>query len=65
RGPSIPWDKHIEWVQAAIRYIQENPTFRLKLFSDSTGEAKAEGRKKVANADGKLQLYQDLANVIF
>lgn len=65
RAPPVAWDAHREWTWAGIRYLQQNPTFRLKLFSDSVAEAKREGRKKVANGDGKAQLFNELAEVIF
>ncbi|KAH6903923.1 hypothetical protein BKA70DRAFT_1298872 [Coprinopsis sp. MPI-PUGE-AT-0042] len=65
RNTSIPWDANKEWIKTAITYLLENPKKRLKLFSDSTGDAKAEGRKKVQASEGKIILYGELAEYIF
>ncbi|RXW12766.1 hypothetical protein EST38_g13088 [Candolleomyces aberdarensis] len=65
RAQAVPWDANKEWTWTGIKYLQQHPVFRLKLFGDSVGEAKREGWKKVANGDGKAQLFHELAKVIF
>jgi hypothetical protein len=65
RAKPIKWDDNKEWTQRAINYLLENPTFRKKLFSDSTTEAKEEGRKKVQGHEGKIILYGIVAQAIF
>jgi hypothetical protein len=65
RAKPIRWDDNKEWTHRAINYLVENPTFRKKLFSDSTTEAKEEGRKKVQGHEGKIILYGTIAQAIF
>lgn len=65
RAPKIEWNKHPEWTTSAIEYLTNEPTFRLKLFGDSTTEAKDEGRKKVQAHEGKTILYGMLAKEVF
>jgi hypothetical protein len=65
RAKPIRWDDHKKWTQRAINYLIENPTFRKKLFSDSTTEAKDEGRKKVQGHEGKIIMYRTMAQAIF
>ena len=48
-------------IHQAIDYLLENPSFRLKLFSDSTSNAKEEKHHKVQNGKGKGILYGELA----
>lgn len=48
-----------------VTYLSEQPDFRRRLFSDSTGAAKQEGRRKVVAKDGKTQQYAVLAQSIF
>ncbi|RXW15587.1 hypothetical protein EST38_g10267 [Candolleomyces aberdarensis] len=50
----------IDESKEGIKYLQQNPVFHLKLFSDSISEAKREGQK-----NGKAQLFHELAEVIF
>ncbi|KAJ7762087.1 hypothetical protein B0H16DRAFT_1219621, partial [Mycena metata] len=48
-----------------VEYLTDNPEFRRKLFSDSTAEAKKDGRTKATAKDGKSAQYGDLAKDIF
>ncbi|KAJ7187546.1 hypothetical protein GGX14DRAFT_306442, partial [Mycena pura] len=48
-----------------VEYLSENPEFRIKLFSDSTAEAKKEDRKKQVAKDGKAVQCAVLAKYIF
>ncbi|KAJ7122167.1 hypothetical protein C8R44DRAFT_705166, partial [Mycena epipterygia] len=43
----------------------DNPTFCIKLFSESTAEAKKAGRQKLVGKDGKQQQYAQLAEYVF
>lgn len=61
----VKWDENKQWTHRAIEYLLENPSFRLKLFSDSTSGAKEENRRKVQNSEGKGILYGELALHIF
>ncbi|KAJ7797823.1 hypothetical protein B0H13DRAFT_1555827, partial [Mycena leptocephala] len=59
------WVQNPHWTENLIAYLSENPDFRRKLFSNSTAEAKQEGRKKLVGKDGKPQQYALLAKNIF
>ncbi|KAJ7789339.1 hypothetical protein B0H14DRAFT_2300675, partial [Mycena olivaceomarginata] len=61
----VNWIQNPHWTRIAITYLSENPVFRLKMFSDSTADAKQEGRKKHVGKDGKQQLYGTIAGHIF
>ncbi|KAJ7616876.1 hypothetical protein B0H17DRAFT_882543, partial [Mycena rosella] len=50
---------------AGIEYLVDNPQFRIKLFSDSTADAKKENRAKQVAKDGKAVQYGELAKHIF
>lgn len=65
RAKPVEWDKHKEWTERAIQHLINNPTFRLKLFSDSTSDAKDQSRRKVQGKDAKSILYGELAREIF
>ncbi|KAF8990401.1 hypothetical protein BDQ17DRAFT_1255848, partial [Cyathus striatus] len=65
REPSLPWEKNKDWTVRALTYLTDNPTLRIKLFSDSTSKAKEEGRRKVSNADGRAVQFKNLAIHIF
>lgn len=65
RDDPILWERNSVWTWAAINFLTENPAFRIKLFSDSTAQAKAEGRRKVSNGTGAAQLYQQMAEAVF
>ncbi|KAJ7114784.1 hypothetical protein C8R44DRAFT_880859 [Mycena epipterygia] len=42
----VNWMKNLRWTDRMVQYLCENPTFRMKLFSDSTAEDKKEKRAK-------------------
>ncbi|KAJ7486870.1 hypothetical protein FB451DRAFT_1535021 [Mycena latifolia] len=48
----VNWLKNAHWTQAVITYLIDHPKFRIKLFSDSTAEAK-KGRQKQVGKEGK------------
>ncbi|KAJ6483676.1 hypothetical protein DFH09DRAFT_1291947 [Mycena vulgaris] len=61
----VNWVKNPEWTDLLVSYLVDNPTFRIKLFSDSTAEAKKEKRAKAVAKDGKAIQYGELAKHIF
>ena len=65
RAAPVKWDDNKQWTERAISYPIENTSFRLKLFSDSTSNAKDEKRRKVQNGQSKGILYGELALQIF
>ncbi|KAF8433662.1 hypothetical protein L210DRAFT_3333252, partial [Boletus edulis BED1] len=48
-----------------IEWCQDNPTKRVKLFSDSTQDAQEEGRTRVQLNTAKKNTYMELARYIF
>jgi hypothetical protein len=65
RAPDIQWVKNPDWTYTLIAYLGDHPTFRLRLFSDSTADASKAGRPKLTAKDGKVQQYGVLAKQIF
>ncbi|KAJ7688332.1 hypothetical protein B0H14DRAFT_3053011 [Mycena olivaceomarginata] len=65
RRQSLNWVKNKHWTHTLAAYLCENPSFRKKLFGDSTAEAKKDGVKKETAKDGKAVQFQTLAQVIF
>ncbi|KAJ6471178.1 hypothetical protein DFH09DRAFT_1220511 [Mycena vulgaris] len=61
----VNWIQNPSWTEALITYLCEHPEFRIKLFSDSTAEAKQQGRPKLVGKDGRPQQYTVLAAYIF
>ncbi|KAJ7074852.1 hypothetical protein B0H15DRAFT_957044 [Mycena belliarum] len=61
----VNWAKNSQWTDLLVSYLTENPTFRIKLFSDSTADAKKEKRAKQVAKDGKTVQYGVLAKHIF
>lgn len=61
----VNWVKNPHWTHKIMEYLIDNPTFRIKLFSDSTAEAKKAGRQKLVGKDGKPQQYAQLAEYVF
>lgn len=61
----INWVKNPQWTDLLVEYLTNNPDFRIKLFSDSTAEAKKEQRNKQVAKDGKPLQYKALAKHIF
>ncbi|KAJ7195660.1 hypothetical protein GGX14DRAFT_474648 [Mycena pura] len=62
---TVNWIKNPNWTDDIITYLSEDPAFRIKLFSDSTADAKQDGRRKLVGKDGKPQMYAQLAKHIF
>ncbi|KIJ27665.1 hypothetical protein M422DRAFT_146070, partial [Sphaerobolus stellatus SS14] len=62
---TIKWEDNLAWTASIIEYLTDNVSFRLKLFSDSTKDAKASGRSKKTGKDGKQQMCAKLAEHVF
>ncbi|KAK7027737.1 hypothetical protein R3P38DRAFT_3520815, partial [Favolaschia claudopus] len=62
---TVNWVKNPRFTHNLLTYLSDHPDFRMKLFSDSTAEAKKEGRKKVVGGDGKGVQCGVLAKHIF
>ncbi|EIN14173.1 hypothetical protein PUNSTDRAFT_22244, partial [Punctularia strigosozonata HHB-11173 SS5] len=65
KPPPILWDKHPEYTQACIAYLSANPKFRIKIFSDSTSEAKKQKRQRVQSHTAKSIMFAELAEAVF
>ncbi|KAJ3927019.1 MAG: hypothetical protein NXY57DRAFT_1109058, partial [Lentinula lateritia] len=65
RAKPIEWGDNPGWIRKAIQYLINNVEFCLKLFSDSTVDAKAEDRKKSQGKEGKINMFGTLAAHIF
>ncbi|KAJ7164564.1 hypothetical protein C8R43DRAFT_829261, partial [Mycena crocata] len=50
----VNWVKNPTWTYKLVAYLSENPSFRIKLFSDSTAEAKKDKRSKEVAKDSKI-----------
>ncbi|KAJ6550644.1 hypothetical protein DFH09DRAFT_1366660 [Mycena vulgaris] len=61
----VNWVKNPHWTDKLVEFLSENPTFRIKLFSDSTADAKKEARAKQVAKDGKAVQCGVLAKYIF
>ncbi|KAG6377051.1 hypothetical protein JVT61DRAFT_1100 [Boletus reticuloceps] len=62
----IYWDKGYAYrTDRFIEWCQDNPTKRVKLFSDSTQDAREEGRTRVQLNTAKKNTYMELARYIF
>lgn len=66
RAAEIPWAKNPQWTQAIIDEFTNNDTLRRNLFSETTAEAKADGRPKTKHGKlGKAAYHGQLAKVVF
>jgi hypothetical protein len=61
----VNWVRNPHWTDKLVEFLSENPTFRIKLFSDSTADAKKEARAKQVAKDGKAVQCGMLAKYIF
>ncbi|KAJ7743014.1 hypothetical protein DFH07DRAFT_683882, partial [Mycena maculata] len=61
----VNWVKNPKWTDMLVEYLCDNSTFRIKLFSDSTADAKKEKRAKQVAKDGKAVQYGVLAKHVF
>jgi hypothetical protein len=48
-----------------IGWLEENPTDRIKLFSDSSQDARAANRRKIVGKESKMYIYIKIANAVF
>ena len=65
KAKQLEWGSNPAWIQRAIEYLTSDVKFRLRLFSDTTSGAKAEGRSKVQASESKIALYGILAAAVF
>jgi hypothetical protein len=65
RAHEIPWAKNPDWTWRLIDYLEQNPDFRRKLFSDATKDATADQRKKKQAKDQKAVAHGVLAEWVF
>ncbi|KAJ7869579.1 hypothetical protein B0H14DRAFT_2288693, partial [Mycena olivaceomarginata] len=65
RASTISWADNPGWVTKAVNYLTDNPSFRIKLFSDSTEDATNDGRKRIVGKESKINMYGTLAHEIF
>lgn len=64
--PLIRWDGEFSYrTTKLLDWCQENETARIKIFSDSTQEAKDSGRKKEVSSTSKAYYLQQAARTIF
>ena len=62
----IQWEKTYAFrTDRFVEWCNDNPDKRAKLFSDSTQDAREEGRTKAQLSSGKKNLYFELAKYIF
>ena len=62
----IRWDKHFaQRTPKLITWFKENEAARLKLFSDSTQDAKDSNRKKEVSGWSRSYYYSEAAKAIF
>jgi hypothetical protein len=62
---TISWADNPGWVMKAVNYLTDNPSFRIKLFSDSTEDATNNGRKRIVRKESKINMYSTLVHEIF
>jgi hypothetical protein len=66
KAPLIRWDKDCAVrTTRLIAWLKENKTARLKIFSDSTQDAKDADRKKEVSSHNKNYYYLQAAQAIF
>jgi hypothetical protein len=65
RASTISWVDNPGWVTKAVNYLTDNPSFHIKLFSDSTEDATNDGRKRIVGKESKINMYGTLAHEIF
>lgn len=61
----VEWVKNPDWTWTLIEYLTNHPSFRTKLFSDSTADATKQARPKNVAKDGKQQQYAVIAQAVF
>lgn len=66
RAKEIPWAKNHVWTHAVIARLLEDPVLRRNTFSESTAEAKADGRSKAKFGKSSKSVYfEELAQGLF
>ncbi|KAG6379442.1 hypothetical protein JVT61DRAFT_11918 [Boletus reticuloceps] len=66
KASKIFWEKAYAYrTDRFIEWCQDNPAKRVKLFSDSTQDAREEGRTRVQLNTAKKNTYQELAQYVF
>lgn len=66
KPPKIFWDKSYSYrTDRFIEWCNDNPTQRIKLFSDSTQDARKERRTKSQLASAKRGIFEVLACYVF
>ncbi|KAF8573146.1 hypothetical protein K439DRAFT_1421459 [Ramaria rubella] len=65
RAVEIPWAKNEDWTYRLVDYLEQNPDFRRKLFSDTTKDANAKKRPKNQGKNQKTVSYGILAAWVF
>jgi hypothetical protein len=59
----IVWN--VDWIELLLDWLEENPKERQKLFSDSSKDAKDEGRCKHVAKGSKSEFHRMIAAVVF
>ena len=67
RAPRIIWQgkRYDARTSRLISWCRENPADRIKLFSDSVGDAKEGGRSKIQAKASKSEYYLKIAKAVF
>ncbi|KAJ6459852.1 hypothetical protein C8R45DRAFT_1109233 [Mycena sanguinolenta] len=61
----VNWIKNPSWTDKIVGFLRDDPTFRIKLFSDSTADEKRDQCGKTVAKEGKAILCGTLAKHIF
>jgi hypothetical protein len=64
-GVRIYWDKDSTRTDRLLDWLDENPVDRQKLFSDSSHDARVEGRKRRVAKGAKSAFYAKIAEAVF
>lgn len=64
-GPSISWTKDVSRTERVIDWLEQNVIDRQKLFSDSSQDAKKEGRKQRVANGAKYKYHLLIATAVF
>lgn len=64
-GPSVSWAKDLSRTERLIIWLEQNVTDRQKLFSDSSQDAKKEGRKQRVATGAKSKYHVLIATAVF
>lgn len=64
-GLTVSWTKHVSHTKRLIDWLKQNVADRQKLFSDSSQDAKAEGRKQHVANGAKSKYHLSIATAVF